>query len=82
MKIKTRDLIEKKECGKPPSNPCTDRSRPVCRLTVFYQTPNTQIPNTPLKIQKTLSKTSNTGYNLPNTSPLYCFLASCANGAI
>ena len=48
MRIKTRDLIEKKECGKPPSNPCTDRSRPVCRLTIFYQTPNTpsQIPNT------------------------------------
>ena len=26
-----RDLIEKKECGKPPGNPCADRSRPVCR---------------------------------------------------
>ena len=27
-----RDLVEKKECGKPPGNPCADRSRPVCRL--------------------------------------------------
>ena len=37
-----RDLIEKKECGKPPGNPCADRSRPVCRSFLVSHPPDSK----------------------------------------
>ena len=37
-----RDLIEKKECGKPPGNPCADRSRPVCRSFFVSHPPDSK----------------------------------------
>ena len=37
-----RDLIEKKECGKPPGNPCADRSRPICRSFFVSHTPDSK----------------------------------------